>query len=233
VNTRMQMLCAWTGPILLLTFVIALWLFAGYVPPMSPSLTAEEVAAIYRENTTMIRIGMLCVIASCGLVASWVAVITVQMKRIEGARPVLAYTQLAAGAVGIFLFLLPAMCWTLAAFRPDRDPQLTMLINDLGWFILVMPFGPPIVQNFAIGLAVLTDKSPRPVFPRWVGYFNIWSGVLFIPGGMVTFFKTGPFAWSGLLAFWVPLFVFGAWFLAMFVALRGAIRQDTAQVSRP
>ena len=227
-NNRMQMLCAWSGPVLLVTFMIGLWFIAGYVPPMSPALSADQVAAIYRENTTMIRIGMLFLIGSCGLAGAWVSVITVQMKRIEGARPVLAYTQLGTGAVGIFLFLLPAMFWTIAAFRPDRDPQLIMLLNDVGWFILVMPFGPPVVQNFAIGLAVLADKSPRPVFPRWIGFFNIWAAVLFIPGGMITFFKHGPFAWDGLLAFWMPLSVFGAWFLAMFVALRSAIRQDMA-----
>jgi hypothetical protein len=46
--------------------------------------------------------------------------------------------------------------------------------------------------------------------------------VLFIPGGLLTFFKTGPFAWSGVFVYWVPLVVFFSWYLVMFVVLRQA-----------
>ena len=46
------------------------------------------------------------------------------------------------------------------------------------------------------------------------------------PGGLITFFKTGPFAWNGLLAFWVPLVIFFVWFLVMFVALLKTIREQ-------
>ena len=38
---------------------------------------------------------------------------------------------------------------------------------------------------------------------------------LFAPSCLLTFFKTGPFAWNGLLSFWVAAGAFGAWFLVM------------------
>lgn len=81
-----------------------------------------------------------------------------------------------------------------------------------------------VVQAAAVAVAVLGDKSTRPLIPRWVGYFNLWVILLFLPGGLATFFKTGAFAWNGLLAFWLAAVVFGLWYVVMTVMLRRAIR---------
>jgi hypothetical protein len=45
--------------------------------------------------------------------------------------------------------------------------------------------------------------------PRWVGYTSIWVGVLSLPGVVIPFFKSGPFAWNGIFAFWLPAILFG------------------------
>ena len=94
--------------------------------------------------------------------------------------------------------------------------------------LIVMTFGPFFVQLMSIGLAILLDKNSRPVFPRWVAYFNIWVAVLFIPGVLITFFKSGPFAWNGILAFWLPLVVFFAWYFVMFAILLRVIKEQAA-----
>lgn len=39
------------------------------------------------------------------------------------------------------------------------------------------------------------------VFRRWVGYLNIWAALLLAPAVLIYFFKTGPFAWNGILVF--------------------------------
>jgi hypothetical protein len=63
----------------------------------------------------------------------------------------------------------------------------------------------------ALGLAILRDDSEQLVFPRWIAYFNFWVAILSLPGVLIPLFKIGPFAWNGLLAFWVPLVTFGVW----------------------
>jgi len=227
-NTNSQLLGVWCGVGFLVLFGLGWWLLAGYLPPTSPALSANEIAAFYQENTGRIRLGLMITMFSAILVAPWVAVIAVQMKRIEGDYPVLAYTMLVAGAAGIVILFLPAMIWTTAAFRPERDAELIMLLNDFGWLLFVMTFSPFFVQNMAVGLAIFSDKAPVPIFPRWLGYLNIWVAILLVPGGVVTFFKVGPFAWDGILAFWMPLVVFFGWFLVMAVALTKAIKQQAA-----
>ncbi len=231
-NTRNQLLCAWSGVAFAIFFTLGFWPLTHFMPPPSPTMSAIDVAAMYGQNTNQIRFGLLVMMGSSGLILPFTAVIAVQMKRMEDAPSILTYLQLASGAVGVVFFIVPCLLWSVAAFRPERSPELIALMNDCGWLLFLMPFTTFIVQNFAIGFAILGDKSVQPVFPRWVGFFNFWVAVLFVPGGLLTFFKTGPFAWNGLFAFWVPFVVFFAWYMLMFMFLRKGILAQAAS-ARP
>ena len=222
-NTKSQMACVGCGAAFTVLFPIGLWPLANMMPPIPPSLTADEVAAIYQGNTLSIRFGVLLMMSSVALMAPFVAVIATQMKRIEGDGSVLTFAQLSAGTMNLLAFIMPTVCWTAAAFRPERDPELIMLLNDLGWIVFLMTFGTFIAQNFCIGFCVLSDKREHPILPRWVGFFNFWVAVLFIPGGLLTFFKVGPFAWNGLFVWWIPFVVFFSWYWVMIIMLRTAV----------
>ena len=69
------------------------------------------------------------------------------------------------------------------------------------------------IQCLAIGFAIFAAYTR--IWPRWLGYFNIWCGFIFAAGGLVVLFKDGVFAWNGLLAFWMVAVFFGLWFLIM------------------
>ena len=229
-NTKSQKMCLWAGVLCPVFLFAGLWPAAGFFPPHLPTASAEEIAAIYRQNATGIRVGMFLMMIGGALLAPIVAVISAQMRRIENSRtPVLSYLQLATGSPITLILIIGAMIWSWASFRPDRPPELTLLINDLGWIFFVMPFTLGSIQNLAIGFAIIFDKNRQPVFDRWVGYFNLWMAVFIVPAGLVVMFKTGPFAWNGLLAFWVPASVFFLWFFVMTLALFKAIRQQEAE----
>ena len=88
---------------------------------------------------------------------------------------------------------------------------------------------PLITAHLSVAAATLGDQRSVPVFARWVGYLNLWMAVLLAPGVLVLFFKTGPFAWNGLFAFWFPLVLFLTWLAIMCVLLLRALnaqRQD-------
>jgi hypothetical protein len=220
-----QRICAWAGVICVTMFFAAFFL-AGFVPPLSPALPPAEVAAHYQEHLGGIRVGAGVMLISGAFYAVFTGLISAQMRRIPGIHPTVIYAQLAAGAFGCLTFLVPAMLFAATAFRPDRDPALTQLLNDLSWIMLVMPWPPFMAQNFAFAFAILCDRRERPLFPRYVAYVNIWAPLVFSPAIALPFFKTGPLAWSGLFVIWIPAFVFIAQFVVNTTALLRAIKDE-------
>lgn len=217
-----ERMCAWSGIICVICFFIA-FCFSGFIPPLSPSLTAEQVASHYREHYVGVRFGMIFMLISGMFYAAYVAVISGQMRRIPNLSPVVVYAQLSAGSFACLTFLLPAVFFIVTSFRPERSPELTQVLNDLSWIMAVIPWPPFMVQNFAFAFAILSDKRSDPLFPRWLGYLNIWAPISFTPGVMLPFFKAGPFAWGGVLVFWLPAFIFFIWFVLTTAQLLKAI----------
>lgn len=168
----------------------------------------------------------MMIMLAAAFTAPWVALFSVYINKIEGKRNVLSYTQLSTGTLGVAVMWIPAMIWTTAAFRPDRDPELIQLMNDFGWIFMLMTFSLALIQNVVIGIAILADRGAQPLFPRWAGYFNIWVAIIYTPAALITFFKTGPFAWDGIIAFWIPALVFFSWFIVMLPLLLKVIRRD-------
>lgn len=80
-----------------------------------------------------------------------------------------------------------------------------------------------------MAIASFLDKSEPRIFPRWFEYVNIWLIMLLLPGQMIFFFKTGPLAWNGLIAFYLAFIVFGAWFPVAFHVLRKATLRVRAE----
>jgi hypothetical protein len=85
------------------------------------------------------------------------------------------------------------------------------------------------MQEVPIAIAILMDRSARPLFPRWVGYANIWIPLTFLPALCAYFVTTGPVAWQGALVFYLGLATFGAWVVIMTWALLRAVRQDAGE----
>jgi hypothetical protein len=228
-NAKSQMLAAWCGilcPMLMFGGLIA----AGFFPPMTPNMTAEQVAAFYQQHGNGVRFGMIWVQISGAMYAVFASGISAQMRRIEHrAAPVLSYAQLALGAATVLAFVVPALVWIAASFRPERSPEVTQTLNDVAWLIFVGVWAIGAVENLIIGFLIIADKKSQPVFPRWIGFLNIWIALLFIPASIMPFFKTGPFAWDGLLAFWIPATVFGIWFFAMAIYLMKAVKQQALE----
>lgn len=227
-----QKLGIWCGWIFAVLLGFGL-LIAGFIPPPSPSLSADEIASIYQSRNGLIRIGLLMAVASNAFYLPFIAMISTQMRRMQGISLMPSYLQLGAGSLGTLMLLLPEMAFLVTAFRPDRDPLQTLMLNDLGWLFFITPFPTFVAQNVGIALGILGDKSAQPVFPRWLAYLNLWIGLLFVPAGLAFVFKTGPFAWSGIISFWVPAVVFFTWVLVMTVMLGKASRQKDQRVWQP
>jgi hypothetical protein len=218
---RAQLLCAWCGPALVALLAIGLIPLAGFWPPPRPTESARQIAALYTDDLTQVRIGLCVMMAAVGLILPWGGVIVAQTRRIKTGSPVLPYVQLGAVAVATIIGVASIIAWGVAAFRPDEiAPETTRAFNDLGWLFFVFDW------YVAVGLAILGDDSDQPVFPRWAGYLSMWVATLSVPGGLVICFKTGPFAFNGVLGIWVPLAVFFVWIVAMTALVIKAVNRE-------
>jgi hypothetical protein len=161
--------------------------------------------------------------------------IAAQTRRIEArSQPIMTYLQLSAMAVCAVVDMLCTIFWQAAAFRPDdTSPDVTRVLNDLGWFTFVFPWVPFSVWCLAIAVPIMQDRSVVPVYPRWVAYLNIWTAISFVPAGIIVFTKTGPLAWNGILALYLPLFMFFGWVVAMSVTTFKAIANQNPAESHP
>jgi hypothetical protein len=213
----------WAGPAFTVLFAIGFWPIAGLCPPPPPSMPPAELAA--QLTATPVKIGLqLCMVASA-FFFPFTAIMSVQIKRIEGEYSPLAYAQLAAGCGSTLVFLFPLMSMQSAAYRADRDPQLVQAISDMAWIPFVGLLCVPAMQNVCLAVAILTDRSPAPVFPRWAGYLNVWVGAAYLPAVLLVFVQGGPVAWNGIFSWWLGAFAFFAWILAMTPLLLRAVRQ--------
>lgn len=221
-----EILCAWAGPMTALLFGIGWIPLAGWFPPIEPSLGAEAIVDMYRNNTTGIRAGMLIMMFAGALNIPFIALIALYMRRyMEGVSPVLAYTLLGTGIANVQFFIMPAEIFSAVAFRPERAVDITLFGNDFGWITAIMVNSCTVLGWAAFALGIFRDQSPSPAFPRWFGFLTVWMALFSAPGALLTFFKGGIFSWAGLFPFYLGGGLFFLWYFVAFFLLRKIIRE--------
>lgn len=217
---KTQLIGAWSGILYVVLLLLGWTLIAGYVPAHPPSASAEEIAAIYAADSVKIRAGMIFIMFAAMMCIPFAGALAQMLYRVEGGLGMLTASQIMAGIGNTLLTFYPPMWWIIASFRVERSPEMIQLLNDIGWIQLIGGLTPFLPMLLTVGFAALHDKNENAPFPRWVGFFNLWVFVLVLPGQLLFFFKTGPFAWNGILAFWVPVIVFCCYFLVMQKVIR-------------
>lgn len=230
-RSSVQMFGAYCGLAYMISLIVGWWIIAGFVPPPAPSTSVDAVATLFREDYTRIRIGMVMVMWSALIFIPFAALVSHFVSRVEGGFGVLGGAALLGGAGNMVLTFYPAIWWLVAAYRPDRPPEITYVFNDLAWLQFIGGVSMYDAIPISIAVAAFCDKSPNPVFPKWAGYFNLLVVMLLLPDQLLFFFHSGPFSWAGLFGLWIPLAVFGVWFIVIFSLLRRAILRERSATS--
>jgi len=232
-EARVQRVLIWTGPLMVLIWFATFIFVMGFFPPSRPSASAEEIRQLYADNPTLIKLGLVIVMAASALLVPWAAAISGQLKRIDGARA-LAATQLVSCGLLSLEFITPIGVWMAAAFRSDgRAAEITEALHDVGWILFVTVIWSLWMQMWCIVAAIFIDRDPRPILPRWLGYLTAWAAILITPAGLVLFFKTGPFAWNGIVGIYIPLAAFAIWMGAISYQVHKALTQQIADGTDP
>lgn len=224
-NKKFQKFGAWSGFAAANIFFVGL-VVAGFFPPVPPSLTGPEVQALIQAHAMEIKVGGLLIIISAMFAAPFDAAIFLQLRRMEGNRPLGSYAQLGSGFANIQFFILPGVLFIVMAFRPDRSVDALYALSDLAWIVTLLPWTVGAMQCFCTGVAILSHPEVTNVYPRWAGFFSIWISVGMATSSVVPFFTVGPFAWNGIFGFWIPATVFGLWMLVFWWWTLKAIDTD-------
>lgn len=221
----------WGGIGYAVTFFCGWGLIAGYMtPPTSPSADAAQIVEFYADNVTAIRIGLVMTMFSALVFVPFAGALTQIISKIEGGPGILTYSVFIGAIANSVLSFYPAIWYLTAAYRPDRPAELVQVMNDGGWLQLMGGVFLGLSLPLGIAATALLDKSPEPVFPRWLGWLNLWVTIALLPDQLLFFFHSGPFAWNGLFGLYIPFVAAGTFFVVDIVVLRKAVLRDRARI---
>ena len=209
-NTNYLKMCAACGPILTVVWLLG-FVTTGFIPALDPTNSAAEISQFYSENITSIRIGIIVMLIALAFYAPFYSAITIQLARMKNPSPVMIMWFVLASAAFLCYLFYCYVVWATATYRPE-NAETTLFFNDLVWISYLWPVTFAPATYFPIAFAILIDKRNEEIFPRWYAFYNLWSAALALSGTFVIFFKTGPFAVDGFIAYWVNLAVFFIWY---------------------
>jgi hypothetical protein len=231
-NMTVMRAFVWSGVVLIVAMLVAQGWMMGFIPPPAPSLSAKELAQIFIERQDGIRLGTLIQCICWSFWNTWAIAITMFIRKMERGMPVLTYASIANIGGGYVFFILIPMTWAVIAFRAESlDPATIQIMNDWVWFDFLFTWPPFALWMVIIAVAIFNDHNLPTVFPRWAAFFNLWCALLIFPAGLIVFFKTGPFAYNGLISFWFAFFVFFGWMVVMTVLTLKTITAEERRLS--
>ena len=228
-SIQSQRIILWWGLAFMVIFGATWWFLLGMVPPPGPALSATEVAAYYTEHATNIKVGaVICSWASACMVP-FSLVIAFQLARMEQGKPVWSVLSFGSGCLMSMFLVFPPIIWGVIAFDPGRSPEITMALNQLANLTLASTYQYYIFQMIGIWwVSIKAKPDPLAAFPRWLGWMNLWIAIIFEVGAPTFMFKTGPWAWNGLIVFWMPFTFFFFWMSIMYAWMFRALRLQEA-----
>ncbi|MDB5976514.1 MAG: hypothetical protein JWR07_3274 [Nevskia sp.] len=232
---RYLRLCAWGGPAMLLGTILFWGVLGQNIPPYSGALDARAFADQYISHIYSIRAGMICTLAITPLYFLWGLAITKVMEKVERDNNILSQLQLWGAGFTTVVFYVACAVWLASTYRPETySPETLQTLYDLGWIAFDMPYALTTMQMVAIGVCFLSDRRPVPLVPKWVCWLSIWAGFSFFLEVMMPWFRSGPFARSGTLNYWIEFsafFVFMAAVSAYIVAAVARLEREHANAA--
>jgi hypothetical protein len=210
-------------------FGISAYFLTHIVPPPPPTNGDSQIGGFFAAHATSMRFGAVLAMTATGFNLPVAAVVSHQMARLGPSVRVWAILQGMAGALVSVWLVFPALVWGVAAFTPERPPDITRTLSDLSFLSLVTTTPYYIFQVIPIIYVCLSHRVNSPYFPRWFGYFSIWSFLITEVGPLGFLTKAGPIAWNGLIVFWLPVVVFTTWFFTLCYLLITALIHDATE----
>ncbi len=227
-DLKLQRIFSWFGIAWMVLFFVGFMLVAGLVPPLSPSASATEIAEFLTENALPVRLGLAFVMLMTYVSLPFFVVVCQRIRSLEGKWGTLSLMQVFGGVIFVPGAVFPLMVLAVAAYRPERGPEITQALNDMFWLMFLGLVGALITQGTSTALATFIYDDVPWAFPRWFGYLSIWYVIVNVPAAAVVLFHSGPMAWNGIFAFWLPMAGFFAWLAGLTIVMLRSIKTESS-----
>lgn len=226
VDTRYWRFCAWMGPVFMVVFGLGWGVLGHNLPPFSPDTPASEVAGWYRANVASIRFGMVMAMTFAPAYGVWGYALAKVLQEVIGKDSIIVQLARMGAQLTVVPILVSTSFWLAAAFRPEALPDWTIqMLYDWAWLLIDLAYAVTSVQLFALGVGFLSDKREVPLVPKWLAWYGIWVGFMFIAECIMPYFRNGAFARSGILNFWIEFAIWMVWAPVLtFYALKATTR---------
>jgi len=206
-NPKRELFFAWWSMVVFYQlFGIVFFGLTRTQPPPHPWWDVQRVVQWFDDNHEGLLIGFGIMFLAAGMTAICNAFIAYSMRRMSVSRA-FAYSYLTLYSLSTVPgMLLMCIALTVGAMRPDRDPALISWLYDFAFLSYVGTMGVFLIGSLVWMVAILLDKNG--VFPKWFGYLNLCNALTEIVVSPAWIFKSGVFAWSGAIAWWINMAVF-------------------------
>jgi hypothetical protein len=226
----------WWGIGLAVAYVLSFIFLLQQVPLKDPQWAPEQVAQWYVDNESRIKWGAVICSWAGAFMMPILAVVAVQMARVEGGWRIWSVLSLVSGAMMSLFLLLPPLFWGVAAYTaPRQDAEVTTLMHELANLTMTTTDQYYIFMWIAVTVMALrpaTQLVRNNPFPRWWGYLSLWITIMFEAGAIAFVPRTGPFAWDGLLVFWSPFVLFTVWIIVQVYLLLHNLNKQEAELKQ-
>jgi heme/copper-type cytochrome/quinol oxidase subunit 3 len=224
-NPKRELWIAWWATIAFYqVFFIVFFVLTRTQPPAKPWWEPPRVVQWFDDNHYGLLFGFGIMFLLGGMTVAQTALIAYSMRRMSVSRA-FGYAYLVLYSLSAYpgMFLMCAVM-TVGAMRPDRDPQLMSWLYDFAFLSFTGTMGVFLVGSLVWMVAILIDKNG--VFPKWFGYLNLCNALTEVVVAPAWIFKSGVFAWNGLIAWWINMVVFGVYTGAFINLLRNLIQRE-------
>jgi hypothetical protein len=159
----------------------------------------------------------------------------VMLAKIEGRWPLWSLTTAVCGVFISLIVFFNACAWIVSAYRKESGADVSQAFSDWAWFAFLLGWIYLAIEMFATAAVELMDHRSEPMIPRWLTWLTLAGGATLFFAAGPAFFKSGPFAYHGLLAFYLPVVIWGAYIaLTTWYMLKELGRgSDRAEVPTP
>ena len=214
----------WTTVIFYQIFFIAFFVLTRTQPPPDPGWDTPRVVQWFNDNHYGLLVGFGIMFLVTGMTAPQNALISYSMRRMSVSRA-FGYSYLVLYSLSAIPgMLLMCITLTVGAMRPDRGPELIHWLYDFAFLSFVGTMGVFLIGSLVWMTAILIDKNR--VFPKWFGYLNLCNALTEIVVSPAWLFKSGPWAWNGVIAWWIDMVVFGLYTGIFLMLLRKLIQRE-------